>query len=154
MHSVLDNWFHEHPNAKPRMHVTLAWFLLIVVNGHGVWFLRKDPYFSENYNTDIYTALVVVLIGLAGISHYRCIKADPGLLPKKEKPKKKIAKGEKTCERCFADRSNFEPRVHHCSLCGGCVFKMSHHCMWTYNCVGYYNKKYYLLFLFWTFAVI
>jgi hypothetical protein len=39
------------------------------------------------------------------------------------------------------------PRTHHCKICNRCVLKMDHHCPWLNNCIGFFNQKYYLLFL-------
>lgn len=51
------------------------------------------------------------------------------------------------CERCEAIRP---PRAHHCSVCKKCVIRMDHHCPWVGNCVGLYNHKYFIMFVFHT----
>ena len=58
------------------------------------------------------------------------------------------------CQKCNQKKP---PRCHHCSICKVClllfshsqmcVVNMDHHCPWLCNCIGYANKKFFVLFL-------
>ena len=57
----------------------------------------------------------------------------------------------RVCQKCTGVNGTtiYKPdRTHHCSICGECVLKMDHHCLWLGNCIGFYNHKYFILFLF------
>ena len=87
-----------------------------------------------------------LLMALLACSLYMTSKTNPGTTPVywgfhigDEDFKKK-----RYCLLCQV----FKPeRTHHCSICNLCILNMDHHCPWVDNCIGFYNKKFFIQLL-------
>ncbi|CAH8285234.1 unnamed protein product [Eruca vesicaria subsp. sativa] len=105
------------------------------------------------------------LLGMLLWSYFSVVLTDPGVVPPNWRPACDEERGGESdplnsmefdnsnprfrfCRKCNQPKPE---RCHHCSVCGRCVLKMDHHCVWVVNCVGALNYKYFLLFLFYTF---
>jgi len=73
-------------------------------------------------------------------TEYEMVTSIPNELVEKIQTKYKMKLSR--CLQCFVVRPN---RSHHCSICKGCILGMDHHCPWINNCVGMFNKKFFIL---------
>merc|ERR1711934_450334 len=64
---------------------------------------------------------------------------------------KKLDGSGRWCRKCVKVKPD---RCHHCRVGQRCVLKMDHHCPWINNCVGYYNYKYFYLFIVYALLIL
>ena len=100
---------HDMP-FNPYIHLT--WSILLMTNAETAYLLSSDEYFNKNINLALYVTMVLVTIISALVSHYYAVNIDPGFLPVPPKGERSGKNFE--CKKCGADRTNFEPFVHHC----------------------------------------
>lgn len=94
------------------------------------------------------------LLALTCISYYQALVTDPGGIPEEWEQLPEIyllekKKSEQGAPRYCNKEKVYKPdRAHFCSAMGRNVLRMDHYCPWLSNCVGYFNHKFFFLFLF------
>lgn len=128
--------------------IPLVW-LIIFTNTYSFTRYYYNDY-MHNKNHYIFKFIISFLFYFCSlmttICHTYSMLTNPGFItPEISNKLQSMNQNEKTfCKKCEKYRPN---RAHHCSTCGRCVLKMDHHCPWIFNCVGFYNQKYFFLFL-------
>ena len=118
-------------------------FVSVVVTKVSILPLSRESYL----NGSMFIAIYLVFLGLAGLSHFMCMITDPGAVMR-DSVQIAIVGGEAPSNYCVKCRCMKFDRTHHCSVCERCISRMDHHCPWVNNCVGAYNQKHFVLFLF------
>jgi hypothetical protein len=89
-----------------------------------------------------------LITGLAIVSYYRGVTTNPGNIPPSTEWEKDNADKKQQGLRFCAREKKYKPeRTHYCSAIGRNVLKMDHYCPWLANCVGYFNHKFFMLFI-------
>lgn len=116
----------------------LSYFPLVV------WRENFEPF--ELALTLLFHVLVILLL----TSYFMTVFTDPGT-PPEEWQKHVIESGNpEQYRRCYKSQQLKPARAHFCSVTRRLVLNMDHFCPWVDNTVGYYNRKFFILFLFYS----
>ncbi|KAF3534374.1 hypothetical protein DY000_02037875 [Brassica cretica] len=142
--------------------IGFTYYALVVANYGPSLFLGGFDSLLALLVLALFNFLLIMLLW----SYFSVVVTDPGGVPPGWRPELDIEKSDgnqeyssltvgdssshivRYCRKCNQYKP---PRSHHCSVCGRCILKMDHHCVWVVNCVGAKNYKSFLLFLFYTF---
>ncbi|XP_038689291.1 probable protein S-acyltransferase 15 [Tripterygium wilfordii] len=128
----------------------LAVFLLMGFVYYITVFVFIEDWVGLQSSAGSLNALIFTFMAsLCVFSFFVCVVTDPGHVPSSYAPdvegtggsdQESDKNGEqlKQCDKCHAFKP---PRAHHCRVCGRCVLRMDHHCIWINNCVGFWNYK-------------
>ncbi|CAL1537129.1 unnamed protein product [Lymnaea stagnalis] len=135
-----------------RNHVMQLVFGGLVMGGNIILMLDVLPllYIFEPETNHIFLPLIFLFTNAAAF-HLSCV-ADPGqvtsanatMLASLYKADGILYQTGAECRTCKIIKP---PRSKHCSICQRCVHRFDHHCIWTNNCVGAGNLRYFLPFL-------
>jgi len=138
---------------------------LLFIYATGTFFLRflHGYQFEEYSRADILMgSIFIFLLLMCQCCFFQASNADPGYVTEKliqeclhkdehffeSTSTQRKQNGEiRRCNKCRLIKPD---RAHHCSVCNKCVLKMDHHCPFINNCIGFFNYKYFFIFLFWT----
>jgi len=125
-----------------------------------VLFFEIIPYYDSTYLGSagiFHLSLSFFLLFNIVFNYYMTIFTHPGESPNQITEEKEVEtqlaregevkKGEGFTRFCKFCKKPKPPRTHHCHICKRCILRMDHHCPWVSNCVGFYNHKYFVLFL-------
>lgn len=122
--------------------------LAIVAMNYGpyVLWLPHDTLWAK-FCVAVFHVLVALLVG----SYVMCVFTDPGTTP--DEWHRLVERDERLAsEFNYCRKSNmYRPlRSHFCSVTRRVVLNMDHFCPWVVNTVGFYNRKFFILFLLYT----
>merc|ERR1712166_856354 len=141
-------WLHKDPCGMTTAFMThfLIYGAVYIVNVHVLY-----PWFAFTPIGILHMFSFSCIMGLASISHWRAMTADPGAVPKDAQPLQDhlaaLKASNRNMRRCHVS-GIFKPlRAHYDREIQRCVVKMDHHCPWVNNCIGIANQKLFILFV-------
>ncbi|XP_069784317.1 palmitoyltransferase ZDHHC4 isoform X3 [Narcine bancroftii] len=131
----------------------LVLHLMLEVAVYGEYSWDVFPYSLElGFTLSILLLPYILLLGKMYF-FYLCCTSDPGIIsPSNHKQLVKVYTYDgilyqRACV-CSTCKLVKPARSKHCRVCGCCVHRFDHHCVWVNNCIGALNIRYFLFYLF------
>ncbi|XP_077130639.1 palmitoyltransferase ZDHHC4 isoform X2 [Ranitomeya variabilis] len=142
----LQRCFHTRSGAFVLLHLILD----VLVFAEYTW--EVVDYSLEMEINWILVFLPYVLITGNLYFYYKCCSSDPGRVTKQNEAfyirvyeyDEIMFHHSNKCPTCHLMKP---ARSKHCGVCGSCIQRFDHHCVWVNNCIGALNIRHFLLYL-------
>lgn len=123
-------------------------FAILYLLTSSVWthygrFFLVSPFYT------VYLVILYTVAALTLLSYVQTMLTEPGRVPMEWHSK--VANSEKLSSKyrkCRKTNLYKPPRSSYDALTGTIVLNMDHYCPWVVNCVGFFNRKFFILFVF------
>jgi len=123
---------------------TLLVLACVYIFFHTVVYFVATPW---SISFGLHSFCVAWLAGNILFNYYACVVVQPGFAPTEEELESEEAAAMPLTEEA-RERRLKPDRSHYCHITKRQVLRMDHFCPWVGNCVGFYNYKFFYLFLF------
>lgn len=126
-------------------------YLALSLGGYTVFMHYGFPLMPNMFIDEYHIYIGSAIYFLALVSFISACLASPGIVTKQNlKDHLGVFKYDNVLFKprdCGTCKFQKPARSKHCNVCGVCVSKHDHHCIWINQCVGYSNYKFFLMFI-------
>ncbi|XP_054850644.1 palmitoyltransferase ZDHHC4 [Eublepharis macularius] len=151
VHGAAQRVLHHLFHTRHCMFVTLHLALEVLVYGEYTWEVFG---YCRELEFSLPLLLLPYLLLTVNMGFFiLCAKTDPGTITKSNQALflHTYAYDGVMFERgieCTTCSARKPARSKHCGVCHSCVHRFDHHCVWVNNCIGAFNMRYFLVYLF------
>lgn len=141
-------FFFSRINSPKNNRIKLAYYLVLNALILVMVIFNNMLYDNELFYVISYEEKLIIniLLSLAILLHVFLKYSNPGTVTKTTGSGISSSNNDEFCKKCNVFKGS-STHIGHCPVCSVCVLNRDHHCFWVDNCIGYFNHKWFILYL-------